>query len=481
MNYDFLITGGSISALSTAYVLKKKDNNLKVAVVGNFYDDNSATRCAGAMINCFAEIPYNGFEDPAMRKKIEYALEADGKWREYAKLVSKDAGRVMEEPIGETYCLLSSNSTKVEIRNFDYVLNKVSKDYDGIEEVDPYKVKGLKATDLGRTIRAMKVPDAHLDPFKTLEVLLLALKNLGVELISDKAVDTDCEFMSGKIKKVILKSGAEIQAENYIFAHGFDENKLLKSVKKANKVLPILANGGAAIKLTCPDWVKKKGGLGRDMLEVKDVYRMVDRGGACGIHVVPRGNGEFYIGASSAIWPNAEYTPKLAAVQVLMNSAINEISYEFFHYDVELVGNGFRPVSIDGYPTIGGTSVNNLWINNGMKRDGFTSCWTTAEYLVEGILKGSDDWGIFSPERDLLSYRSRELAVEAAHDVSYGSFIQHYGIEMPLRIPGQRQSQQQWLDEVYKRVKHKKNFGIHPELLHIYADNEYFKIMEPYL
>jgi len=35
--YDYLIIGGSISALSAAFVLKKKEPKLKVAVVGKFF------------------------------------------------------------------------------------------------------------------------------------------------------------------------------------------------------------------------------------------------------------------------------------------------------------------------------------------------------------------------------------------------------------------------------------------------------------
>jgi hypothetical protein len=172
--------------------------------------------------------------------------------------------------------------------------------------------------------------------------------------------------------------------------------------------------------------------------------------------------------------------PKLAAVQVLMNSAINEISYELFYYDVELLGNGFRPTTPDAFPIIGGTGIKNLWVNNGMKRDGFTSCWATAEYLVEGILANRDDWGLFSPTRKLLSYKNREQAIKSAMEMYQGSFVQHYGIQMPLRIPGEKARITAEIENTYKRVG-SRDFGIHPEMLHIYADNENFKIVQPYL
>ncbi len=478
--HDYLIVGGSISALSTAFVLKKKEPSLKVAVIGNFVDYHSATRCAGAMINCFAELPYDALSDPAMTKKYEMALESNQLWPEYIDQINEFSDEKLEQVSGKTYCLLTSKSTRIEIKTFDYILNTIGRDYDSIYEVDPSEIKGLKPTDLGQTMRAMAVPDSKIDPHKALDCLRSACKNLGVELFDDMVSHCETEMMSGKVKEVVCESGDKYKAKRYILAQGFDENKIKASLRKA-KYLPIITNGGAALRLTAPDWLVEKGGLGRDLLELNDVIRMVDRGGACGIHVVPAGdNRSFYLGASSATWPNKEFKPKLAAVQVLMNSAINEISYELFHYDVELIGNGFRPVTPDGYPIIGGTSIENVWINNGMKRDGFTSCWAVAQDLVEGILSDRTDWGLFSPERKLISYRTREQAIESALEVYQGSFVQHYGVEMPLRIPATKDRHLQEIEGIYKKVK-RRNFGIHPEMLHIYADNQNYKIVKPYL
>lgn len=477
--YDYLIIGGSISAMSTALVLRNRLPNAKIAIVGRFNDLNCATRNAGAMINCFAEIPYDAFNYPAMEQKFHFALKSRGLWDSYVDKINEYSNIKISKPKGKTFCLLNKNSTAIERKTFDYILNTVGSKFSGIKELDPDEIKPLKPTDLGQIIRAMEVPDANINPHLTLQGLKSALENMSIEIIEDTVTGCETDVFGGKIKSAKTVTGATLEAVHFIMANGFDQNNVMDSLKKA-KVLPILANGGAALKLTVPDWVRRKGGLGRDLLELNDVMRMVDRGGACGVHIVPNGDGSFYLGASSAVWPNPEMKPKLAAVQVLMNSAINEISYELFYYDVEILGNGFRPTTPDAFPIIGGTGIKNLWVNNGMKRDGFTSCWATAEYLVDGILAEKQDWGLFSPTRKLLSYKNRDQAFKSAMEMYQGSFVQHYGVQMPLRIPGEKARITAEIEGVYKRVGN-KDFGIHPEMLHIYADNENFKIVQPHL
>jgi glycine oxidase len=477
--YDYLIIGGSISAMSTALVLRNRLPNAKIALVGRFNDLNSASRCAGAMINCFAEVPYDAFKYPAMEQKFQFAYKSAGLWGSYVDKINEYSNAKIKKPAGKTYCILNKNSTAIERKTFDYILNTVGAKYEGIKELDPEEIKPLKPTDLGHAIRAMQVPDPNVNPHPTLAGLRSALENLNVKIIEDTVTECETDMFGGKIKSAKLASGSSLEAVNYIMANGFDQNSVMESLKKA-RVLPILANGGAALRLTVPDWVRRKGGLGKDLLELTDVMRMVDRGGACGIHIVPNGDGSFYLGASSAVWPNPEMKPKLAAVQVLMNSAINEISYELFYYDVEIIGNGFRPTTPDAFPIIGGTGIKNLWVNNGMKRDGFTSCWATSEYLVDGILAEKQDWGLFSPTRKLLSYKTRDEAFKSAMEMYQGSFVQHYGVQMPLRIPGERARITAEIEGVYKRVG-SRDFGIHPEMLHIYSDNENYKIVQPYL
>ena len=58
------------------------------------------------------------------------------------------------------------------------------------------------------------------------------------------------------------------------------------------------------------------------------VYRTLNRGNACGFHVVPLNNNGFYFGASSTVTDKEEFYPRLSSVRVLsrrwkINSIIN--------------------------------------------------------------------------------------------------------------------------------------------------------------
>ena len=129
-----MIVGGAISAFTTAFVLKREDPNAKIVVVGSFQDKNSATLCAGAMINCYAELPCNALDHDPIKQKFEYALESSKKWPQYIERINEYSEISLSQPTGKTYCLLNSNSTKMECKTFDYILNTVGKKVPEIKE-----------------------------------------------------------------------------------------------------------------------------------------------------------------------------------------------------------------------------------------------------------------------------------------------------------------------------------------------------------
>lgn len=466
-NFDFCVVGSGILATATCLRLSQKFPNSSIALIGPSLDPNAATRCAGAMINVVAEIPNDGFKYQPTLEKLNLLLNAEALWDDFCEEISAVSGEVVPPPRGRTHVILNSRSTDIEVKTYAYIQNWLQQNQQ-VVEIQPHEVPGLKATDRGTPIRAMTVRDRHINPHKVLFSLQVALNRLGVKFFDDRVVDVDVARKT--VKSILLKNGFKLRANVFVFANGFDpygnglHNKL--------GVMPIFANGGCALRLRRPAWVARKGGLGRSLEGLTDVIRMVDRGGACGIHLVPQGNGEFYLGASSAVWTNPEFIPKLAATQVLLNSALNEINYEFWHYDVELIGNGFRPTTVDGLPLIGKTSFDNAYILNGFKRDGFTCSPYVSKLLVECIENESNVIPIFSPNRKVLSYKTKHDAIHDALNVSFSSMYQHYQNISPLKIQGVRDADRRYIDEVYKAVR--GDFGIHPEMLHLYADKEFF-------
>lgn len=468
--YDFVVIGSGILALSTAFRLKQRDRTAKIVLIGPDSDQHSATRCAGAMINVFAEIPFNGFEYDSTAQKLKILIEAEKLWDEFCEELGSYADSYVPKPMGQTHVILNSRSTPTEVNTFNYIQNWLKLN-SHVEELNPKDVPGLKATDYGFPMRAMTLRDRHVNPVAIMNALIEGHKKNGVEIISDrvKAIKKSGIGGKSKIAYVTTCQDQKIQGAEFIFANGFDPYNDFSSELG---ILPIFANGGCALHLTKPEWVKRKGGLGSTLDELNDVIRMVDRGGACGIHIVPQGDGSFYLGASSAVWTNPEYTPKLAATQVLINSAMNEINYELWHYDVKLIGNGFRPCTPDAMPIIGKTKLKNAYCLNGFKRDGFTASPHASNLIVEAIEKNKNPMSIFEPTRKLISYKSRNEAIADALEVSSASMYQHYQHIAPLKKEVLSKSDQEYILACHKRVP--GQFGIHPEMLHLYADKEFF-------
>lgn len=475
--FDFVVVGGGILALSSGLRIKRRFPECSLAIIGPQVDAHSATRCAGAMINVFAEIPRDGFKFLPTTEKLKILLEAERDWDNFCEEIEDFSDLPLSKPRGKTHVILNSRSTPAEVKTFEYIRDWTS-DNAWMRDISPAEVPGLSPTDYGFVMRAMTLGDRHINPHRVLAALEVGLKRNGVHIIDDRVVYLNRSGfgLRSMLSSLTTSSGETIAAGSFVFANGFDPTNDFSDVLG---VLPVFANGGAALRLTKPDWVKQKGGLGSSLDDLDDVIRMVDRGGACGIHIVPEGNGSFYVGASSAVWTNAQYLPKLSAVQVLINSAINELNREFWHYDVSFVGNGFRPCTPDAMPLVGKTGLKNVYCLNGFKRDGFTASPFASRLIIDAIERDDNPIPIFDPTRKLISFKNRGDAINDAMEVSRASMFQHYQHVAPIKEPALEAADRSYILNTYRRVK--GDFGIHPEMLHLFADDEYFRRIKPHL
>ena len=224
------------------------------------------------------------------------------------------------------------------------------------------------------------------------------------------------------------------------------------------------------MQLQLPSWTDPP----NELRDLDVVVRTMDRGGACGFHLVPLGSPDFYFGASSGVWDTPESTHRAHALSFLLNGVEREFHEAFFHAGVTLRGPGFRPVALDGFPLIGPTSSEGIWFLNGMKRDGFTSAPFTARELAKAILGEPHKLPpCFVPERSPISYLDRERAIAAAVRATIGGEIMH-GLELP---PYRRQEWETHTRTKIERVYDSRGlhtFGIHPEMIHFYEYDSFY-------
>ena len=113
----------------------------------------------------------------------------------------------------------------------------------------------------------------------------------------------------------------------------------------------------------------------------RTVVRSPNRGSTCGIHIVPRKENQYYLGAGSYISHKPNYNYRMGTISYLINSAENELFSKLTKLDFQPT-IGFRPFSFDGRPMIGKISEN-FFAVSGTKRDGLTM----APLIANEILK----------------------------------------------------------------------------------------------
>ncbi|PCJ50626.1 MAG: hypothetical protein COA74_02310 [Gammaproteobacteria bacterium] len=477
---DIIILGNSISGLSLAYSLIKESPDLNIVVVGPKGRKGSATTAAGAMINAFGELTLNQLSFPAFRERFELAANAMPLWDNLCAELSEYSDRPFNIKWG-SYVISNAKGRDGEKHVLQYI-NKISSEYKYESSIiDPDSIKWYSPAPDAVSNQIISIPDGRVNPHEVLAAYECALTALGVKLIDDKASQFKIAETSVKHQVYISEHKQWLAAEKIVFANGTFAQQLIDQAPVLQKQTPrLLWGAGSALRITFPDWIHQYGGLEPNIFNMDKVIRTIDRGGACGLHVVPRDDGSFYVGASSGVWMEPEDKPRLHAINGISHAVIDEISKAFFYGTIELIGNGFRPVTVDCFPLIGESDISGIWFSNGFKRDGFTCSASVSPKLAKAILGQKNELPeIFKPSRKLISYKSKDIAIsEAAVNHAAGDMM--HGLHVPsFAYDSYIQNKQISISKIYQQ-RNIEDFGIHPEVLHFYENDEFFtKINHP--
>ncbi len=475
--YDTIVVGNAGLGCAMAYRLKSMDKSLKIAIIGPAARKGSATTTAGAMINVWAELSPGQFDNPALADRAELTISSGKLWDDYCKELSAAASDDISIKWG-TYVLENSQSSPHERRTMDFMLKVLRERQIEHRIVNPEDIKFLKPEYRSETQRSVWVPDGRIDSRKVLEVYEKAFRNMGVDQI-DSTVEG--LLINGSDRAVKLADGTVLKGKNIVLANGSFAQALVDQVPEIRNATPrLLWGAGSGVDLSFPNWITRDGGgIERNILDMDAVIRTTDRGGACGVHVVPYGNGQYYLGASSGVWFEPEHKARVHAIDVLLRSAVQEINYGFFFANMELRGPGFRPTTVDAFPLLGESHVPGIWFANGTKRDGFTCSPHIANELCAQMLgkRQSRLPERFKPSRKVISYKTREAALDDAVAGNIGGEYQH-GLRLPpYAVDGYYKQKRAQYEAIYEK-RNFSEFGIHPEVLHIYDNDTFFNAVD---
>lgn len=393
---------------------------MKVALVGPLARPNAASTAAGAMLNVYGEI--DGPLDDYGRRKLEIGLRAIKMWREFAPAELFVADR--------TEIRLKANAPEFE-RNCFFAIEEA------LGYPNPFKLSGQRYQ-YGGVLDVRGEP--ALNTPALFEWLHSRLRN-EVRLLPGYG-DSQTDSIT--------------DAPKHVYCAGAWTRQAMGSL--GQQILPLFFGVGNAMVLT---------GAKID-IPPRTVVRTPNRGNTCGVHIVPRGPDQFYIGAGSFISKAPVPGARLETIAYLTRCIQEDLGADIWRASVEPVV-GYRPVSLDGKPMLGPLqSDGDVYVATGTKRDGLTYAPVIAEDICNWAT-GKPRSGVFDgwePDRKPISYGDEQTSLGVYRANKIAAEMEH----------GRNVNDADLLTTYLRARKNARtahhlpaNFGLHPEMVGVFA------------
>ncbi|MCB0333768.1 MAG: FAD-dependent oxidoreductase [Bdellovibrionales bacterium] len=474
---QYVIIGNGILGLSTAFRLTQRlSPSDSIVVIGPSDRPGCATFAAAAMLNSFGEISAGSLKSDFDLYHFELSHLATRRWPEFEKELIEAAGDHLPAGCAKcqiltggcfdrgTYIVNNTAADEWDDRNFEAILQALD-DFDEPHElVNPRDIPNYLPAQHSRALRAVYIHnEGWLNPRLVIEKMEAILcNNTQVSMIDGKV--QRLERAGDSISSVHLETGDIIEGDEYLLASGASVGKILQASELGLNIQPIFYGLGVSLEISSPDHPHTK------------CVRTPNRGGACGIYTVPLflgpddGKDRIMVGASNRLLPEPKFHGRLGSIEHIMKGAITEINQYFYAARLVRTNVGWRPTTQDTYPLLGKTSVKNLTIATGTKRDGFHLSPVLSDYMATLLMGGSvdDRFDMFAPERSIIRDVTREDAVEIIVASLMSEQYQHgytpSGIMMDNQV---RDTYRRDIQELHDKVG-AKDWGIPPELVNMY-------------
>ena len=451
---DLSIVGNGILGLMTAFELTNKDPNLKIAVIGPSDQKGGASQASGAMLGCFGEITDQTFFNDQAEKRFMMAYDAHQRWPSVIEKLNSLVPKAHQQEINQgTFVVLNPCSGQIESDSFRELLSALERFNEPYEEIDPRIIEGFNPNENLRPLRSLVIPnEGSLDSRRFMSVLRSLLEQRGVLFVEQKALGF---YPEGSGYVVELESSETVQSSKCLLAAGAFTQDLLDAHPDIADQIPHLFPGvgfSASIEQVPNNPIRK-------------VVRTPNRAGACGLHVVPQSDGSLYLGASNDLYLRPQTRPMTGIVHFLLECGIEQINPALYRSQLLKTRTGNRPVTADGFPLIGETSMEGLYILSGTYRDGFHKSPVLAETIAEEILGEELTWQHdYQPERSLIPTVNKEESIKVYLDHLIAAYYEH-GWRAP-KISSQDATRQIAEEKIRKFYDtHGFEFGISAEIL----------------
>jgi glycine/D-amino acid oxidase-like deaminating enzyme len=439
---DVAVVGGGIVGMSIAWEFVRRTSGNRVALIFPASEIGSASAAAGAMLSGFAETTRAAFSSEAGRAKIELRLEAAREWHAWIERLSEEARQKPIELRHGTTILTNSVSGHLDQKNFNATIELLSARGERFDRVDPVHDLGLRPSMEDRPTQAIFLPrECYVDSAEVLGALEAVLRSSAqLSWLCSRCREIRASGCSSEGYELALEEDT-LHAKTVIVAAGVHSLQLLERVRFSTEIPPIFAGAGAAL-VGQPTSAKSS---------LSHAVRTPNRAFACGLHALPRANGDVYLGATN----NVQFEPSTAAilsdVSFLIECAVHQIDRPLASHVVKQLCVGNRPISADAFPLLGETSSPGLWLATGTYRDGFLMAPLLAKRLFESAARGSSAVAgaeLFVPERRPLASGDREAVIQEG--------IENYiaiAYERRTRLPAVGRWEDDFREDVERRVR----------------------------
>ena len=350
---------------------------------------DAASWAAGAMLGALGEVTSRAGPDGDL---LDLRLQAADGYPRWLDEIAALAGR--RPRTGSGTFLIATGRRGIDRANLDTIVDVAREHGRPVEQVSPSNVPGLSPSAGNELSGALFLPDeGFVDAPDVLDLLGHALVATGrVRLVDDTA--SALLDGSGRIDGIRTAGHGDLEAPWTVVCAGVGTTALLDTCPDLAAGFPrVVAGKGVSLVL------RNDSPRGSAIAGLEHAIRTPNREFACGLHVLPRGMGSVYLGATNRVGSRVDVLGGLTAGEVdfLLRGAIHELSTEFARWDVTGWRYGFRPIPVDGRPLAGRTDVEGLAIVTGTYRNGMLLAPLLADVVADELIGQGPMPGPLSP------------------------------------------------------------------------------------
>lgn len=454
---NVVIIGNGILALTTAYRLIKLHHDCEIKIIGPSDHRGCASLAAAAMFNSFGEIDSGTLSNKIERKKFLFNRLSTPLWPALLQEIEAESGIRLQYGFG-TFIINNHVSDSLEDENFDAIIAGLQEFHEPYEIVRPRNIPQFKPAPRVRAARAIYIGgEGWVNP----RLFVAALKAILERDPRVTWIDKYCRSLkrsSARIDHVKLDDGAVTTGDIYLLAPGAAFSTIVGASNLNIRFPRIFYGVGCSILLETNDST------------LTHCIRTPNRGLACGVYAAPYDPEHTLVGASNFISAVPEDHVRLTSIHTLIQAAMDQINADYYRSGLAKVNVGWRPTSEDTLPVLGRTSIANLVVCTGTKRDGF-HCSPVISKAIAALITGEQpefDLSLFTPERAPVHIYTREEAINITVRHTINAAYQHGFVPAKNRMT--EHLEKYYRDDLAKihDAVGAENWGIPPELVDMY-------------